>query len=363
MKQIKLGDIHLNKKQLKIISQIAKSGNITEGKYVEIFEKELAKFLGCKYAVACNSGTSALMLAIELLTRGNKGEVIVPAITFPATANAVYMTGNTVALRDVDKNLLLKLDETTELQIEILLRKNKIKGIIPVHLFGYPVDMNKLMEIKKRYDLWVIEDACESFGTTINGKAVGTFGDMGCFSFYVSHNIQAGELGAIITNNKKHYEKLKSLKAHGRTGPSNIFHHSYVGYNFKTTEFCAAIGYIHLKEAKTILKKRQNIVKYFVENIKNPKITFRNEYKNIGFLGFPMMAESVEYKQKLLRKLQQNKIETREMFPCLKNQKCYNIKGYYENANKIEQLGFYIGCHQYMTKKDLKKIVNVINRC
>lgn len=364
----RLGDFKVTDEQRNIVNEILDRGRITEGEYTRKFESKIAKYIGTKYSVACNSGTSALMLASSGLfydkqKNNSTLNCLVPATTFPATANAMLNTKFNVDLIDVKDDYLIDCDK---LRDHIEKNNSNIHTVIPVHLFGYIADMARINKYKKKYGFKVIEDACESVGSSINGMKAGSFGDVACLSLFVGHQIGVGELGIVTTNNKEIYERMMSLKNHGRTGSNMEFRHSYIGYNFKTIEFMSGMALSMIKDFDKIIKKRQNVAKFFNDNIQTKdRFTLPRFDKGCGYLGYPIMTKSIKDKKYIVNKLNLAGIETRGMFPCLKNQVSFKgmflSKDDYPVADRLESLGFYIGCHQYYTEEDLSNIVKVFN--
>lgn len=358
---IRIGDFIPEQKHIDAVLEVIKSGRLTEGPKVKELEKVMVDYLRVKNAIMVTNGTVALQLVALYLKLQNPQKELkatLPALTFPATINAFVVSGYPVGLCDVKYDLQINLDEMSEDM------KKDTDVMIPVHLMGYPADMDKIMEEAKKYNWIVIEDACEAFGTEYKGKKVGTIGDFGCFSFYMSHNIQAGELGMIVTNDDEAAKMMRSLKNHGRTGDSMIFEHSYIGSNYKTTEFSAAICLENMKDVNKTIAIRKSNCQYFYDNIKNERLFPYEVTEGFSPLGYPIMCVNKEYKEFICKKLNDNDIETRGMFPSIANQKAY--RGLYKHysfpmANVLENDVFYIGIHQYLTQQDKKKILKVLN--
>jgi len=355
-----LGDFKATLEQKNIVNDIINSGRLTEGKFVKKFEEETAKFLGVKHVIAVSNGTVALQLVAHLIREKypKAKTVCVPATTFPATLNAFEVCGFKTILCDINPfNLCMNINNLTPRQ------KRKIDIIVPVHLMGYTCDMSEIIEESIKYNWIVIEDFAEAFGSKYKSKYVGTIGDFGCSSFYVSHILQGGELGIVTTNSDEMAYILRSMKNHGRIGNPMKFNHGFIGSNYKTTEFCAGICYSQMKNADKYIKQRQANVKYLSENIKNPYLTPFHYGESFSYLGFPISADNKAYKDIIRTILHANGIETRDMFPCLANQPAYKgkFKGTYIWSQIIEDECFYIPCHQYLSEDDLKKIVKVLN--
>lgn len=358
---IRIGDFRSEKKYVDAVLEVIKSGRITEGPKVAELEKVMAEYLGVENAILVTNGTVALqLLSLYLRTTLSSSElnVIVPALTFPATINAFAIENNSIAMCDVGVDLtidLTKLDDET---------KRDANVVVPVHLMGYSANMDVIMAEAKKYGWIVIEDACEAFGAEYKGKKVGTIGDFGCFSFYVSHNITAGELGMIVTNDSKAAKILRSMKNHGRTGDSMQFNHDYIGSNYKTNEFCAAIALENMKDVDSILKIRKDNCRYYHDNIKNDDLTLYPVPEGYSPLGYTIGCKSEKHRKEVCDELNKNDIETRYMFPCLANQGAYNKTykfSHLPTANFLEKHFFYIGCHQYLSQKDKEKVVKILN--
>ena len=222
---IRIGDFRPSKEQVKIVNEIIKSGKLTEGPYVTKLERLMEKYLGVKHAILTTNGTVSMQLIAH--TFKIPATVCVPALTFPATINAFLLTGNKVILCDINEFMQMDINALTEEQ------KQAIDVIVPVHLMGLTVDMDEIMTTAKKYGWYVVEDAAEAFGAEYKGKKVGTIGDFGSFSFYVSHNIGCGELGMVVTNDDVMNDLLRSKKNHGRKGDPLKFFHHYPGSNYK----------------------------------------------------------------------------------------------------------------------------------
>jgi len=222
--------------QIKAASKVIRSGNLSSlhGNEVALFEDEVAKKLGVRNAVAVNSGTAALHLALLSMNIGEGDEVILPALTFIATLNAVKMTGATPVIIDVEKGTYAM--DPTEFKLAIT---HKTKAVIPVHLASIPAQMDAIMEIAELNHIEVIEDACQAFGSKWNDQYVGTIGKIGCFSFYPSKIITTGEGGMIVTNNNHIAATCLELRSHGMA--------VNIAYNYRMTEVAGALGVVGMK--------------------------------------------------------------------------------------------------------------------
>ena len=256
----------IGEEERKLISKALDNNFPNEGELTIEFEKKLANLLGCKYAIAVTSGTAAMFLSLKALGIGHGDEVIVPDITFIATANAVEMTGAKPILVDVEPNTMNMDAESFSKAIT-----KKTKAVIPVHVSGRAANMKKIMEIAENNNLHIVEDAAEAFLSKHDGKYLGTFGRFGCFSFSPAKTITTGQGGAIATNDSKLVTRLRELKDQGRpvrgTGGDDV-HHSF-GYNFKFTDLQAAIGLGQLNYVKQRTERSKRNYELYKENLGN----------------------------------------------------------------------------------------------
>jgi len=234
----------------KAVCEVLRSGSYILGNNTKELEKELAEYTDSKYAVALNSGTDALHLALRALDIGKGDEVITSAFTFVATTEAIGIVGATPVFADINSDTF-NLDPV---EIEKAITP-KTKAIIPVHLYGQPCDMDAIMDIAKRYDLYVIEDACQAMGATYKGQKVGSIGDIGCFSFYPTKNLGAmGDGGLLTTNSEALKNRVIALRNHGG---AIRYHHEEIGVNSRLDEIQSAILRVKLPHLDSWNKKRR----------------------------------------------------------------------------------------------------------
>jgi len=337
---------------------------------------------GCKFGIFCNSGTSALHIALAALKEKykwqDKDEVIVPAITFIATSNIVLHNNMQPVFVDVDKNTYNINPALIEEKIT-----DRTKAIIPVHLFGMPADMFPIMKICRRYRLRIIEDSCETMFASYKNKKVGSFGDIGCFSTYIAHFLVTGIGGLCITDNDELAVMIRSLINHGRDsiyigidddkkqGKSLFevvdrrFKFIRLGHSFRATEIEAAIGLGQLERKDDIISKRRTNGRYLTEGLSDLdnflQLPCVPKDRDHNFMMYPIVIKRGN-KKKLVYFLEKNLIETRDMMPLL-NQPLYTkLFGKKEDefpvAKWINHNGFYIGCHQYLKKVELDYIID-----
>jgi len=264
----------ITNEDIRLTSKSYKLNQLTDGPILKKFEKEFSKLVGCKFAIGLSNGTSALHLSLLSLGIRKGDEVLVPDLTFIATANAVVATGAKPVFVDVDETLNIS---TKNIKTEIT---RKTRAIIPVHFAGFSSDMDTIMKIAKKNNIFVIEDCAHSLGTFYKNKHVGTIGNIGCFSFYPTKNITTIEGGMAITNSKKISNDIQSLRNHGinknlqqRYAKSKPWEYdvSRPGYNYRLDEIRSSLGLSQLRRFKKITKKRIDAAKYYTKKLKNIK--------------------------------------------------------------------------------------------
>lgn len=327
------------------------------GKYILEFESEFSKYCDTKYGVAVSNGTAALHLALVVLGIGKGDEVIVPDITFAATINAVLYTGATPVIVDVEK------DSWCIDSYEILKALTKrTKAIIPVHLYGQPCDMESIMHIAREHHLFVIEDCAEAHGATYAGKKVGSFGDIGCFSFFGNKVITTGEGGMCVTNCADLQNKMKLYRDHGMS-KTYKYYHEVIGFNYRMTNMQAAIGVAQLEKIEEILNERKRLEEDY-------RRIFGNE------LNIQWQADSLANRQRivwlvsalvpsndrdlLIKTLKKRNIDARPFFIPLSQMKIYE-KYTFSNKNSkvISKKGINLPTIATMECEDIETIKDV----
>ncbi len=339
------------------INKIIGKNSYILSNHVQNFEEEFSKFCKSKYAVGCGNGYDALLLAIKSLKLRKNSEVIVPAMTYAATAFAVVNAGLKLKLVDVDECGLIDLNEV----------ENSItaqtQSIIPVHLYGQSVNMKELLRIKKNNKIKLVEDCAQAHGgfDTYSKKELGCIGDIACYSFYPGKNLGAfGDAGAIVTNNKNIYNKLKAYRA---LGSSKKYFHDTFGVNSRLDEIQAAILRIKLKRLKTWNKSRQQIGNYYLKNIKfNEKFRAINTTKGSVFHIFNLLVPN---RNKFINAMNEMNIPTVMHYPRSINQhkelrKLFNGKSF-KNAETIASNSISIPIFPFMPKSHIDYVVSRIN--
>jgi UDP-4-amino-4,6-dideoxy-N-acetyl-beta-L-altrosamine transaminase len=267
MKYIPYGRQCIEEDDIKAVVDVLKSDWLTTGPKVKEFEDALCKYIGCKYAVAVNSGTSALDIAVQALNIEKGGEVITTPFTFAATSNAALYNGLKPVFCDIKS-------DTRNIDLAEIKKKitKKTRAIIYVDYAGHPCDIDEIRQIAKEHDLYLIEDACHALGAEYKGKKVGNFADMTIFSFHPVKHITTGEGGAIATNDRKLYQKLKLLRSHGidkeakeRFGKNAGYAYDMkiLGRNYRITDFQCALGISQLKKIDNFIEKRSELVRLY----------------------------------------------------------------------------------------------------
>lgn len=390
--RIPFGVVSVTSKSKELIREILDSNRVSSGKYVRELEKTFAKLIGVKEAVAVSSGTDADALVLAVLydfgaKRGD--EIIVPALSFVATGNAVLQAGFTPVFVDVERESL----NIDPLKIEKAITK-KTKAIMPVHLMGKPAEMDTIKGIAKKHNLFVIEDAAEAYGAVYKSKNIGTLGDMAAFSLYVAHIITSVEGGMVVTNRSDFAEILRSLRSHGRackcescvlnisSGYCNKrfkygknsdirFIFERIGFSSKMNELEAAVGLGNFETYSRILKKRRENLLYMTKRFKEftPSLTTIEEapYEKIGPHAFAIiLGDGVSFtRDELVFFLEKKGIDTRNLFSSMPTQ-CAGFKylghklGSFPNAEYIGNNGLHIGIHQEIGRRELEYALETI---
>ena len=270
------------------------SASFEGGKRVRQFEDLLSNFVKSKFAIAVNSGTSALQASLYALDIKPNDEVLIPSFTFVATANSVKSIGAKPVFVDILKDNFTMDPDDMKKKIT-----KRTKAIIPVHLYGHVAYMKEIMEIAKKHQLEIIEDASQSLGSKFKGKHSGTFSRLGCFSMYAAKVMTAGEGGAIVTDDKKLFEKLKQIRNHGLSK-----HHitSKFGLNLRLPEINAAIAKIQMKKLPTFLRQRKKNAQILTELLQNHDIILPRERKN-EVMNWYLYTVTLKQRDKIMNKL------------------------------------------------------------
>jgi len=354
------------------------------GKYIEQFEQGFATFCGVKHAVAVNNGTTALHLALAASGIGSGDEVIVPTFTMIASVNAILYTGAKPVIVDADPetwNMVTSPSGIKKLAAKIT---KKTKAIMPVHIYGHPVDMDPILEIAKQHHLLVIEDAAEAHGAEYRGKQgvkkCGAMSHAACFSFYANKIITTGEGGMIVTDDDVLAERLRLLRNHAFT--KKRFIHNELGYNYRMTNIQAAIGCAQLEQIEKLIALRIKNAHCYNQLFKasglvGKGITLPSEKpwaKNVYWMYGILIDEKTFgiSKDQLMTELEKQGIQTRSFFypmhqqPMFVNKKYPNglsdadLRDHYPVADRLAQEGLYLPSSSHLTEEQIKTVVDAV---
>jgi dTDP-4-amino-4,6-dideoxygalactose transaminase len=320
---IPLFDSDIEEGEIDAVVRVLKSQWLTMGDVTKQFEQLFSEEIGCAYAFAMSSGTTALHLAHAALGIGPGDEVIVPSLTFVATVNSILYTGATPVFADIASQDNLNVSPK---DIEKKMTP-RTKAIVVLHYAGYPCEMNGIMEIAEKHNLFVIEDAAHAPGAQISGKSCGTFGHLGCFSFFSNKNIATGEGGMIVTNDEKLAKKIPLLRSHGMTtltldrfkGHAYTYDVVNLGYNYRISEIASALGIVQLKKLSQKNAKRKMLTKLYaalLENIPEIIIPFHSFCSGqSSYHIFPVILGKSINRNRFMQYMKENGIQTSIHYP------------------------------------------------
>lgn len=383
---IGVGTCNISDRAKKYVNEVLDSNRLSYGPFTQRFEQKFAAAHDCRFAIMSNSGTSSLLVSLAALKNkygwSDGDEVIVPAVTFVATSNIVMQLNMTPVFVDVDP-IFYELDPE---KIDAAIT-SKTRCIIPVHLFGHPCEMDKITDLAQKRGLRIIEDSCETMFTRYQGKSVGSFGDIGCFSTYVAHILTTGVGGLSTTNDIDLATSLRSLINHGRDsiyisidddkGKSQEefqmivkrrFSFVQMGHSFRVTEMEGALGLAEFEEHESMMKARHfngdyltRKLNHLSDKIQLPSIRPGADH---AFMMYPIVLRD-QKKDELVQYLENNGIETRDMLPLINQpyyQEMFNLDPKdYPNAHWVNESGFYIASHQGLSAVEREYIVQTFD--
>jgi perosamine synthetase len=345
----------IGEEEKKAILAVLESGRLAQGPRVEEFEAEFARFCGVRHAIATSSGTTALVAALLAHRIGPGDEVITSPFTFIASANAILFTGARPVFVDIDE---------ASFNVDPTLIEEKVtprtRALLPVHLYGYPCDMETIMNLARRHDLVVVEDACQAHGAAIRGQKVGSFGT-GCFSFYPSKNMTTAEGGMITTDDDEIAEAARLLRNHGQ---SQLYHHVAPGYNFRMTELQAALGLVQLKRLPEWTQKRRKNASYLSERLSNVvKPQVKEGYEHVFHQYTVRVSQD---RDGALERLAKAGIGARVYYPLpVHQQPLYRDLGFDDSLPVAERMSrevLSLPVHPGLTEEELDKIVSEVSK-
>jgi len=317
LKTIPLSAPDITHKDIGLINEVLATPYLSIGPKIKEFEKKVADYIGVKYAVGVNSGTSGLHLCVRSLDIKDGDEVITTPFSFIASANCILFERAKPVFVDIDENTLCIDADKIEEKIT-----KRTKAILPVHIFGHPCEMDKIMEIAKKHNLAVIEDACESIGAEYKGKKVGSFGNCGVFAFYPNKQITTAEGGMIVTDNEKIAKLCQSMRNQGRDEGDAWLSHTRLGYNYRMSELSAALGVSQIDRIGEILKKRQQVADFYnkkLNKIKGVIVPYVARGVKISWFVYVIRLDSEKFsredRNKVIQELENRGINCRDYFP------------------------------------------------
>jgi UDP-4-amino-4,6-dideoxy-N-acetyl-beta-L-altrosamine transaminase len=380
MNPIPYGRQHITQEDIDAVVTVLRSDYLTQGPNIAAFENAFAAYIGCRYAVAVSNGTAALHLAAMALDVSKNSKVITTPITFAASANCVRYCGGEVIFADIDPvNLLLDIEA-----VKAVLRKSPkgtYSGIIPVDFAGFPVNMEALRQLADEYDLWILEDACHAPGGYFtDSKGVQqkcgncTYADAAVFSFHPVKHIATGEGGMITTNRKDIYDKLVKLRTHGITRDPSLMYENHggwymemqdLGYNYRLTDFQAALGLSQLNKAEAGLSRRQTLKrKYDAAFSNNGQVTIINVPGNI-LHAMHLYVIQVPRRRELYDHLRSHNIFAQVHYIPAHTMPYYRLQGYkkgdFPKAEKYYEQCLSIPMYPSLTDEEQAFVIEKIN--
>lgn len=326
------------------------------GKFINKAEQLLADFLKVKHCIVTTSGTTALHLCLRALDKhiDNDSDVVVPNTTFVASAFAPAYDNRNIKFIDIDKHTWnLDID-----QLENYLTHNNVSAVIAVHLYGNPVDMFRLNNLKSKFGFKIIEDACESLGAKIMGRKTGSMGDINCFSFYGNKTVTCGEGGAVTTNDDDLANNVRLLRGQAQDTQKRYWHID-IGYNYRMTNMQAAILCGQLERIDEILNEKQRVADRYYNNLKNTSLTFQKvliSHKHSNWL----ISFKSKHRDKIINHLKKHGIETRPVFYPINTMPPFIDSNILKNSIELSMYGLSVPSYPTLTNKQIDNICNLI---
>ena len=348
----------LNGNEQKYVKDCIESTWISsKGKYIKQFEDQFAAYIHTKYATSVCNGTVAIHLALVALGIGENDEVIVPTLTYIASVNAIAYTGAKPVFVD-------SLADTWQMDPNDVRAKitKKTKAVMAVHLYGHPCEMKQLAAICKEHNLFLIEDCAEAIGTKYENQHVGTFGDIATFSFFGNKTITTGEGGMVVTNDETLFDRAVHYKGQG-LAKHRQYWHDVIGYNYRMTNICAAIGVAQLENIDIVIAKKRQIANWYKEALESVKIEFHKEDKNVfhSYWMCSVLVEDPSNRDALRDFLAEKGIETRPLFYPVHTMPMYSEKYQkHKIAENIGWRGINLPSYPELTKENVIFITNSI---
>ncbi len=355
----------LGEEELANVIEAVKSGWVSsKGKFIGQFETEFAQYCGVRYGVATSNGTVALHLALEALGIGPGDEVIVPTLTFIATANTVRYTGAQPVFVDSRPDYWGIDPEKIEKAITA-----RTRAIVPVHLYGHPCDMDAVMAVAKKYNLYIVEDAAEAHGAEYKKKKVGSFGKIACFSFFGNKVITTGEGGMCLTDDNQLAERMRVLRDHGMN-PDKKYWYDVIGFNYRMTNMQAAMGVAQLAKLEKFVAKKREIANWYSEGLRelqerklvalHPEMPWaRGIYWMYSILINDAYGKS---RDELMNELDKSGIETRPLFYPIHVMPPYQSGSTFPVAEELSRKGINLPSSVKLTRQNVAEIIRRVRQ-
>jgi perosamine synthetase len=330
----------------------------SKGKFVSQFENSFSDYLKVSGATSVSNGTVALHLALEALGIGRGDEVIVPTLTYIASVNAIAMVGAVPVFIDSDEG-------SWNIDYKQIAEKitSKTKAVMVVHLYGLPCEMDAIVDICRANNLYLIEDAAEAFGSKYNDRYVGSFGDISTFSFFGNKTLTTGEGGMVVSNDAGLIERAAYLKSQA---VSNIreYWHDEIGYNYRMTNICAAIGLAQLEKADTVILKKRELAIWYKAELSELPILFQEDKKDIfnSFWMVSILLENEEVRDRVRESLKTNGIETRPLFYPAHTMPAFKSEMLFPVAESLSKRGMNLPSYPELSRSDIIFICSEIKK-
>ncbi len=330
----------------------------SKGQFVSRFEEEFAAYLDLGYATSVSNGTVALHLALHTLGIGPGDEVIVPTLTYIASVNAIAYVGATPVFVDADP---------VTWNIDVALIKQKItaqaKAILAVHLYGAVCAMDELQALCKKHKLLLIEDVAEAFGSQYRGRYAGSFGDIATFSFFGNKTITTGEGGMVVSNNQAIIARAAYLKSQALS-PTREYWHDEIGFNFRMTNICAAIGVAQLEQANAVIEAKRKLAVWYQEELNGLPLTFQAEPADTvhTYWMVSVLAPDVATRDSIRQALKDAGVETRPLFPPVHTMPVFASNEAFPVAEDLSTRGINLPSFPALTREQVRYICIVIKR-
>lgn len=355
---IPLGKPDIGEDEIQAVVETMKSGWVTQGRKVDQFEESFAEYCGVRHGVAVNTGTAALHTALAALGIREGDEVITTPLSCVATTNSIVYLNAKPVFVDVEPSTLNMNPGLIEEKIT-----SKTRAILAVHLFGHPVDLDPIMKVAQKHDLYLIEDAAQAHGARYRCKKVGSFGDVSCFSFYADKLITTVEGGIALTDDDELAEKMRRLRSFGM-GKKEKFFHPVLGYNYKMSDIQAAIGLVQLQKLNRYIDRRRSNINYLKSRLNAADLKLPVELDYAYNVYYVCHVRTKKRKDKVIEYLERKGIETRPLLSFIPEQPPYRkyqdtTKGL-NVARNAHQKGFYVSNSPLLTENELDYLASTL---